>query len=228
MLPSTEDAATPFLVFRQPLPRLHRRPKTKRRSASPEEMPKPSPKMFIAMLAIGVTTGSFFSAKQNFGPISQIAASGGQVSPATRSQPNEFALSAHLSFPTAKHFLYAFQPTRRANRIKVGVLGKARTRWNRDCPALVRYLLPAICFSSAPDTFRPSAPSIRVPLNAFRPILKPSAEARTFSCLSKRVFSPTTKVQAESELKLFDRSGNLIGTTPGPLAVIRSAFFSRR
>jgi len=89
-------------------------------------------------------------------------------------------------------------------------------------PALVRYLLPAICFSSAPDTFRLS-PSIRVP-SRFPAISQTIGEARTFSVSQNGVLA-YHESSAESELKLFDRSGNLIGT-PGPLAVYSDPRFS--
>jgi len=59
MLPSTEDAATPFWSSDSRYLAFIADRKLKTISVS-GEMPKPSPKMFIAMLAIGVTTGSFF------------------------------------------------------------------------------------------------------------------------------------------------------------------------
>ena len=85
--------------------------------------------------------------------------------------------------------------------------------------------LPIISCLSAPDTFRPSL-SIRAP---FKLSGDPQTigEARTFSVSQNGVLA-YHESSAQSELKLFDRSGNLIGT-PGPLGgLFRSPFFSRR
>jgi hypothetical protein len=189
MLPSTEDAATPFwspdshyLAFA-----AYRKQK---RSASPEEMPRPSPTMFIASIAdvaIGVPRASYFFCKQDFGPISQIAASGGQVSPATRLNKNETANEEPSFLPDGKHFLYPPRQLSQPSRIKVGVLGKPEQDGIDIAPGgRAAFASDHLLFVRA-GTFRHSL-SIRAPSRS-PAILTPSARP-AFSPSPKTAFSP--------------------------------------
>ena len=166
--------------------------------------------------------GIILFCKENFGPISQIAASGGQVSPATRLNKNEIVHESPSFLPDGRHFLYISGDLSKPNRIKVGVLGKpeqdgidiaagSRAAFASDHLLFVRAgHIQAQSFS--PRTFKLSGDPQTI------------GEARTFSVSQNGVLA-YHESSAESELKLFDRSGNLIGT-PGPSAVYSDPRFS--
>ncbi len=144
------------------------------------------------------------------------------MSPATRLNQNEFAHSAPSFLPDGKHFLYASSQLGGPTRIKVGVLGKPEQDGIVIGPGAravfaSRYLLfvraghiQAQPFNSRTFTLSGDPQTI--------------GEARTFSVSQNGVLA-YHESSAESELKLFDRSGNLIGT-PGPLAVYSDPRFS--
>ncbi len=221
MLPSTEDAATPFW--------------------SPDSH-------YLAFIAdrklktVGVSGGDaqtltddvhgdggdwssagiILFCKQNFGPIWEIPASGGQVFPATRLNKDEIANEYPSFLPDGQHFLYVSNPLNAPNRIKVGVLGKPEqdgidiAPGNRPAFASDHLLFVRAGHIQTqpfnPRTFRLSGDAQTI------------GEARTFSVSQNGVLA-YHESSAQSELKLFDRSGNLIGT-PGPSAVYSDPRFS--
>ncbi len=166
--------------------------------------------------------GIILFCKQNFGPISQIAASGGQVSPATRLNKDEISNDWPSFLPDGQHFLYVSNPLNGPNRIKVGVLGKpeqdaidiapgTRAAFASDHLLIVRAgHIQAQSFN--PRTVKLSGDPQTI------------GEARTFSVSQNGVLA-YHESSAQSELKLFDRSGNLFGT-PGPLALYSDPRFS--
>jgi len=166
--------------------------------------------------------GSILFCKQNFGPIYRVPASGGEVSPATKLDKDEISNKYPSFLPDDKHFLYVSSPLTGQNQIKVGVLGKpeqsgiaiapgSRARFASDHLLFVRgghiqaqpFNLRTFKLSGDPQTL---------------------GEARTFAVSENGVLA-YHESSAESELKIFDRSGNVIAT-PGPLAVYESPRFS--
>ncbi|HTW59845.1 MAG TPA: protein kinase [Terriglobales bacterium] len=166
--------------------------------------------------------GVILFCKQNFGPISQIAASGGQVSVATRLNQNELAHNDPFFLPDGKHFLYVSSQIGGPSHIKVGVLGKPEQDGN------VIGTGAHAAFASDHLLFVRDGHIQAQPFNSRTFALSGDpqtiGEARTFSVSQNGVLA-YHESSAESELKLFDRSGNLIGT-PGPPAVYSDPRFS--
>jgi len=179
-----------FLVFRQPLPRLHRRPKTKDDQRLRGDAQTLTEDVY-SDAGDWSDDGIILFCKQNFGPISQIRSLGwARYRQPLVSTKTNLRIAPHLSF-RRQALPLCLQPTRRANRIKVGVLGKARTRWNRDWPRRSC----GICFPLS--AFVRAGHIQAQPFNSRTFTLSGDpqtiGEARTFLCLSKTVFSPTTK-----------------------------------
>jgi serine/threonine protein kinase/WD40 repeat protein len=168
------------------------------------------------------SAGVILFCKQNFGPISQIAASGGQVSPATRLNRDEIANNAPSFLPDGQHFLYVSNPVNGTTRIKVGVLGKPEQDGIEIASG------SSAAFASDHLLFVRAGHIQAQPFNSRTFKLsgdpQPIGEARTFSVSQNGVLA-YHESSAESELKLFDRSGNLVGT-PGPLAIYSDPRFS--
>jgi len=166
--------------------------------------------------------GIILFCKQNFGPISQIPTSGGQVSPATRLNQNEFDNASPTFLPDGQHFLYTSSQLNQPSRIKLGVLGKPEQDGIEIAPgAHAAFASDHLLFVRGghiqaqpfnPRTFTVSGDPQTV------------GEARTFSVSQNGVLA-YHESSAESELKLFDRNGNLIAT-PGPPAVYSDPRFS--
>jgi eukaryotic-like serine/threonine-protein kinase len=221
MLPSTEDAATPFWSPDSHYLAFVADRKLKTISVSGGDAQTLTDDAYSeggSWSPVGV----ILFCKQDVGPISQIAASGGPVSPATRLNQNEYAHSAPSFLPDGKHFLYDSSQLSGPTRIMVGVLGKpeqdgfvigpgARAVFASDHLLFVRdghiqaqpFNARSFTLSGDPQTF---------------------GEARIFSVSQNGVLA-YHESSAESELKLFDRSGNLIGT-PGPMAIYSDPRFS--
>ena len=168
------------------------------------------------------SSGIIVFCKQNFGPISQIAASGGRVSPATRLSKDETSHEYPSFLPDGQHFLYISNPPGRPNRIKLGVLGKPEQDGIDIAPG------NRAAFASDHLLFVRAGHIQAQPFNPRTRKLSGDpqtvGEARTFSVSQNGVLA-YHESSAESELKLFDRSGNLIGT-PGPPAVYSDPRFS--
>jgi serine/threonine protein kinase len=223
MLPSTEDAATPFWS-----PDSHylafvadRKLKTISVSGGDAQTLTGDDSVYSGC-GDWSPNGIILFCKQNFGPISQIAASGGPVSPATRLNKDEIDNSAPSFLPDGKHFLYVSGQLSQPARIKLGVLGKPEQDGIDIAPGShVAFASGHLLFVRAgrilaqsfdPRTFKLSGDPQTI------------GEARTFSVSQNGVLA-YHESSAQSELKLFDRSGNLIGT-PGPQAVYSDPRFS--
>ena len=166
--------------------------------------------------------GIILFCQQNVGPISQIAASGGQVSPATRLNKNEIANESPSFLPDGRHFLYISRQQSQPARIKLGALGKPDQDGIDIAPG------NRAAFASDHLLFVRAGHILAQPFNprTFKLSGDPKSigEARTFTVSQNGVLA-YHESSAESELKLFDRSGNLMGT-PGPPAVYSDPHFS--
>jgi serine/threonine protein kinase len=221
MLASTEDAATPFWSADSHYLAFIADRKLKTISVSGGDAQTLTDDVF-SDVGDWSPDGIILFCKQNFGPISQIAASGGPVSPATRLNQNEVAHSAPSFLPDGKHFLYASSQLGEPTRINVGVLGKAEQDGTVIGPGA------DAVFASGHLLFVRAGHIQAQPFNprSFTLSGDPQTigEARTFSVSQNGVLA-YHESSAESELKLFDRSGNLIGT-PGSQAVYSDPRFS--
>ncbi|HEY3838012.1 MAG TPA: hypothetical protein VGL72_15635 [Bryobacteraceae bacterium] len=174
------------------------------------------------VVAIGVRTASSLFCKQNFGAISQISATGGPIAPATKLNQGEIANVNPSFLPDGKHFFYASFQLGGPSQIKVGTLGQPEQDGIVIGPgyraaSAAGYLLFVRAGHIEAQPFSPRT----FKLSGDPEIL---GEARTFSVSQNGVLA-YHESSAQSELKVFDRSGNLIAT-PGPLAIYSDPRFS--
>lgn len=221
MLPSTEDAATPFWSPDSHYLAFVADRKLKTISVSGGDAQTLADDVYSGC-GDWSPAGIILFCKQNFGPISQIAASGGQVSQATRLDKNEVANEDPSFLPDGQHFFYTSGQLHQPSRIKLGVLGKPEQDGIEIAPGR------NAAFASDHLLFVRDGNILAQPFNSrtFKLSGDPQTigEARTFSVSQDGVLA-YHESSAESELKLFDRSGNLIGT-PGPQAVYSDPRFS--
>jgi serine/threonine protein kinase len=221
MLPSTEDAATPFWSPDSHYLAFIADRKLKRISVSGGDAQTLADDAYSGS-GDWSPAGIILFCKQNFGPISQIASSGGPVSPATRLDKNEIDNAAPSFLPDGQHFLYASSQLDGPTRIKVGVLGKS------EQDGLVIGPGAHAAFASDHLLFVRAGHILAQPFNARSFTLSGDpqtiGEARTFSVSQNGVLA-YHESSAESELKLFDRSGSLTGS-PGPQAHYSDPRFS--
>jgi hypothetical protein len=126
---------------------------------------------------------------------------------------DEYAVDAAWFLPDGKHFLYVGFRANAPNRIKVGTLGSPESSVVITEGTVPRFSLGYLLFIRSgkilaqpfdPDTFK---------LSGDPQVL---GEARLFSVSPSGVLA-YRESSANSELKIFDRSGNVVAT-PGPLA----------
>jgi hypothetical protein len=166
--------------------------------------------------------GTILFCKDQLGVIYRVAASGGDVSPATKLKETESSHDEPFFLPDGKHFLYASTTSNYSREIKVGELGKPE----QDGVAVVPGQLPQ--FGSGRLLFSRDG---HLMVQAFDSATwKVSGEPQTLG--DARYFSVSTngvlayhESAAESELKVFDRNGNVVAT-PGPLALYDVPRFS--
>ena len=221
MLPSTEDAASPFWSPDGHYLGFVADRKLKKVSISGGD---------AQTLADDVYSGSgdwssdgvILFCKQNFGPISQIPASGGSTLPATRLGQDEVANYNPSFLPDGKHFLYISYQLKGPAQIKVGTIGQPQQDGIVIGPGY------RAAFASGRLLFVNAGHIEAQPfdLRAFRLSGDPQilGEARTFSVSQNGVLA-YHESSPQSELKVFDRSGNPVAT-PGPLAIYSDPRFS--
>jgi len=166
--------------------------------------------------------GAILFCKERAGAIYRVSASGGDVSPATKLKETENSHHEPFFLPDGKHFLYAVTPWSSPREIRVGELGKPE----QDGVTVVRGQMPH--FASGRLLFSREG---HLMAQAFDPgAWKISGEPQTLG--DARYFSVSTngvlayhESSAESELKVFDRNGNVVAT-PGPLALYDVPRFS--
>lgn len=159
---------------------------------------------------------------QNFGAISQIPASGGSISPATKLKQGELANLIPSFLPDGKHFLYVSYQMGGPAQIKVGELGRPEQDGVVIGPGYrAAFASGHLVFVNAghieAQLFNPRTFKLSGDPETF-------GEARTFSVSQNGVLA-YHESSAQSELKIFDRNGNLIAT-PGPLGIYADPRFS--
>jgi serine/threonine protein kinase len=215
MLPGTEDAANPFWSPDGRYLAFIAARKLKKISVSGGE-PQTLSDDAESYYGDWNEDGTILFCKQNLGPIYRVSASGGEVSPATKLEKDEISNGYPSFLPDGKHFLYVASPLNGAQgQIKGGVLGKPEQSGIVIAPGYrPRFASGHLVFVRGghiqaqpfnPNTFRLSGDPQTL------------GEARTFSVSPNGVLV-YHESSAESEMKIFDRSGNLIAT-PGPLAM---------
>jgi eukaryotic-like serine/threonine-protein kinase len=221
MLPGTEDAATPFWSSDSHYLGFVADRKLKKISVSGGEAQTLADQAESGSGDWGAD-GTILFCKQAFGPISRVSASGGGASLATKLDKDESSNESPSFLPDGKHFFYVSSSLTGPSQIKVGVLGKpdqsgiaiapgSRAGFASDHLLFVREgHIQAQPFN--PRTFELSGDPQTL------------GEARIFSVSWNGVLA-YHESSAESELKIFDRSGNVI-VTPGPLAVYSDPRFS--
>jgi eukaryotic-like serine/threonine-protein kinase len=220
MLPGTEDASDPFWSpDGQHLAFVADR-KLKKISVSGE-----SAQTVADQAAYGGSWNSggtiLFSAK-NTGPLSAVAATGGQPSDATELAAGELLDDEPSFLPDGKHFLYRAYRHDAPPVIRVGELGNAKGK-------------PVdVVQGEAPNFASGRVVFVRdghILAQAFDPkTLKLSGDPQTLGEASKLSVSPAGVLayhesSSESELKVFDRSGNVVAV-PGALADYNAPRFS--
>jgi Tol biopolymer transport system component len=166
--------------------------------------------------------GTILFCRELFGPIYRVSASGGAVTPATTLQPKELYHSEPFFLPDGKHFLYAITSYVAPMEIRVGELGKpeqpgrsvAHGRRPEFASGRLLYSFDGHIMAQA---FNTSAMKVSGNVQTL-------GDARFFSVSTNGVLA-YHESSAESELKVFDRNGNVIAT-PGPLALYDFPRFS--
>jgi Tol biopolymer transport system component len=159
--------------------------------------------------------GTILFCKDLFGPIYRVSASGGEVSPATKLKTMGFSHDEPYFLPDGKHFLYTVSQSNTPLEFRVGELDKPQ----QDGVAVVSGEMPQ--FASGRLLFSRDGHIMAQRFDTRT--WKVSGDPQTLG--NARYFSVSTngvlayhESSAESELKVFDRSGNVIAT-PGPLAL---------
>ena len=166
--------------------------------------------------------GTILFCKERSGAIYRVSASGGEVSLATKLKETERSHGEPFFLPDGKHFLYAVIPWSSPREIRVGELGKPE----QDGVAVAPGQMPQ--FASGRLLFSRDGHLMAQAFDAGT--WKVSGEPQTLG--DARYFSVSTngvlayhESSAESELKIFDRNGNVVAT-PGPLALYDVPRFS--
>jgi eukaryotic-like serine/threonine-protein kinase len=166
--------------------------------------------------------GTILFCKERFGAISRVSETGGEVLAATTLGKTEIRHRAPFFLPDGKHFLYASQTPDYSSVIRVAELGRP----DQAGPVVGPGLNPE--FASGDLLFIHGG---HIQAQEFDPrTWKLSGDPRplgaaAFYSVSKNGVLAYHEGSGESELKIFDRSGNLIAT-PGPLGGYENPRFS--
>jgi eukaryotic-like serine/threonine-protein kinase len=158
--------------------------------------------------------GIILFCKDRSGPIYRTNALGEKVVPATRLKDADHSHYEPFFLPDGKHFLYAASRANASPEIRVGELDKPE----QDGAAVVSGEMPQ--FASDRLLFSHGGRIMAQPFHTGT--WKVSGDPQTlgnarFFSVSRNGVLAYHESSAESELKVFDRSGNVIAT-PGPLA----------
>jgi serine/threonine protein kinase/Tol biopolymer transport system component len=165
--------------------------------------------------------GIILFCKQYFGPIYRVSASGGESSPLTKVDKNELGHFRPSFLPDGKHFFYQAAMFG-SDEIKVASLDHP----GQDGIAITPGDWPR--FASGHLLFTRGG---HIQVQPFNPqTFKLSGDPQTLGEAGNFTVSPNGvlayhETSAQSEMKIFDRSGNVIAT-PGPLAEYYEPKFS--
>ena len=159
--------------------------------------------------------GTILFCKERSGAIYRVNAAGGEVSPATKLKAAEGSHDEPYFLPDGKHFLYSVSRSNAPFEIRVGELDKP----DQDGFAVVAGQMPEfasdrLLFSREGHIMAQRFDSRRWKVSGDPQTL---GNARYFS-VSRNGMLAYHESSAESELKVFDRSGNAIAT-PGSRAL---------
>lgn len=159
--------------------------------------------------------GTILFCKDLFGPIYQVSASGGDVSPATRLKETDHSHDEPFFLPDGRHFLYTAFRSIASPEIRVGDLGKS----GQDGVVVRPGQMPQFASGNLLFSNDGHIMAERFDTRTWKASGDPQTlgNARYFSISTNGVLA-YHESSAESELKVFDRSGALIAT-PGPLAL---------
>jgi len=155
------------------------------------------------------------------GPVFAVAAAGGQPSPATKLGSDEYFHRSHSFLPDGKHFLFTAFRHNGPSEIKVGELGKPDAAADVVQGSVGRYASGRLVFLREGHILE----------QVFNwKTLKVSGDPETLGEASTFSISPAGVIayhesSNQSELKVFDRSGNVIAV-PGGLASYAAPRFS--
>jgi eukaryotic-like serine/threonine-protein kinase len=166
--------------------------------------------------------GTILFCKERYGGIYRVAATGGDVSQVTKLEKTEISHRQPYFLPDGKHFLYVAQSLDFVGHIRVGELGKA------DQPGIEVVLGSSPRFASGQLLFvqdgHIEAQSFDLRSWKLSGDPRTLGEAQFFSISTNGVLAYHAG-SGESELKIYDRAGNIVAT-PGPLGRYESPRFS--
>jgi eukaryotic-like serine/threonine-protein kinase len=159
--------------------------------------------------------GTILFCKQRSGAIYRVNALGGEVSPATKLSAMELSHDEPHFLPDGKHFLYTVSPSNAPYEIRVGELDKPEQAGVR----IVAGQTPQFAFDRLLFSREGHIMAQKFDTRTWKVSGDPQTlgNARHFSASTNGVLA-YHESSAESELKVFDRSGNVVAT-PGPLAL---------
>ena len=221
MLPGTEDASTPFWSPDGHYLGFIADRKLKKISLSGGE-PQTLADQAESYCGDWSVDGTILFCKQFFGPIYRVSAAGGEASPVSKVDQNELGHRRPSFFLDGKHFLYSTTLSNGSSQIKMASLDRS----GQDGTTIASGYLPR--FASGHLLFVHDNRILAQTLspNTFKLSGDPQTlgEATNFSVSANGVLA-YHETSAQSELKVFDRSGNVIAT-PGPLAEYYEPTFS--
>jgi serine/threonine protein kinase/Tol biopolymer transport system component len=221
MLPGTEDAAIPFWSADGRYLGFVADRKLKKISVSggPPQTLTDEAQSYCGAWS---EDGTILFCKQYFGPIYRVSASGGEVSPVTKVDKNELGHFRPSFLPDGKHFFYAASMPSGPEEIRVGSVDHP----GQDGIAITPGYYPRLA-----SGYLLFVRDGHIQAQPFDPnTFKVSGDPQTLGEAGNLSVSPNGvlayhETSSQSEMKIFDRSGNVIAT-PGPLAVYSDPKFS--
>jgi serine/threonine protein kinase len=166
--------------------------------------------------------GTILFCKEHYGVIYRVAATGGEVSQVTKFETTDFVHKQPFFLPDGKHFLYVAQYHDFSPEIRVGDIDKP----GQAGIAVVAGTMPHFAFGRLLFVQRGHMETQPFDLRTWKLSGDPRTlgEAEFFSVSTNGVLA-YHEGSGISELKIYDRTGNVIAT-PGPLAFYESPRFS--
>jgi serine/threonine protein kinase len=166
--------------------------------------------------------GTILFCKERYGVIYRVAATGGEVSQVTKFEATDFVHEQPFFLPDGKHFLYVSLYHDFSPEIRVGDIDKP----GQAGIAVVAGTMPHFAFGRLLFVQRGHIETQPFDLRTWKLSGDPRTlgEAEFFSVSTNGVLA-YHEGSGISELKIYDRTGNVIAT-PGPLAFYESPRFS--